>query len=82
VEDKPGVMRDVAAVFAENNISINQVLQKGQSHIVPLVFMTHSARTLDIQISADKIAGFGFVSAAPVYYRVLPPPRESQFNSN
>jgi homoserine dehydrogenase len=77
VEDKPGVMRDVAAVFAENNISINQVMQKGQSRVVPLVFMTHSAKTLDIQNASDKIAACGFVGAAPVYYRVLPSPGAS-----
>jgi homoserine dehydrogenase len=74
VEDKPGVMRDVAAIFADNNISINQVLQKGQSRIVPLVFMTHKTKTLDIQNAARKIAGCGFINAEPVYFRVLPLP--------
>jgi homoserine dehydrogenase len=74
VEDKPGVMRDVASIFADNNISIHQVLQKGQSRVVPLVFMTHKAKALNIQNAAGAIAGCAFVSAAPVYYRVLPPP--------
>jgi hypothetical protein len=53
------------------------VLQKGQSRIVPLVFMTHKTKTLDIQNAVRKIADCDFINSAPVYFRVLPFPGEA-----
>ncbi|MDR2892772.1 MAG: homoserine dehydrogenase [Deltaproteobacteria bacterium] len=77
VQDKPGVMRDVAAILAENNISIHQALQKGLTDVVPLMFMTHLAKTRDVENALASIAACGFTRAEPVYYRVLPQPNES-----
>ncbi|MDR0339789.1 MAG: homoserine dehydrogenase, partial [Desulfovibrio sp.] len=58
VTDRPGVLRDVAAIMAENDISIAQVIQKdrsgnhppqesgnGRGPSVPFIVMTHEART-------------------------------------
>ena len=51
VDDRPGVLAAISKVFADENISIGSVIQKGAaggSHI-PLVIMTHEAREGDVQ---------------------------------
>lgn len=72
VQDRPGVLRDVAAALAEHDISIAQALQKGQQEIVPLMFMTHDARADKVAAALKKIMAMGSLCAAPSFYRVLP----------
>lgn len=74
VQDRIGVMRDVATVLAEHRISIQQALQKGTDDIVSLIFMTHACKTKDVIGALAKLAALDFMGAEPVYYRVLPPP--------
>ncbi len=79
VLDKPGVLRDVAAVMADNNISIAQAIQKGdcddglcpESPTKPFVFMTHKASARGIGLALAKLEGSGFVHQKPVCYRVF-----------
>lgn len=56
VEDKPGVMADIADVFGNNNVSLASVLQKQKNNpIVPLVFITHSVKEKNLQKSLSQI---------------------------
>jgi homoserine dehydrogenase len=44
VADRPGVLAQVAAVFAEHAVSIRSVLQRGKGERAQLVLVTHLAR--------------------------------------
>lgn len=51
VEDKLGVLADVAQVFADNNISIQAMSQKDDEElqVATLVILTHTARDADLR---------------------------------
>ncbi len=51
VKDKPGVLAQISSIFADRNISIESVIQKGKSDVnhVPLIIMTHEAREGDMR---------------------------------
>jgi homoserine dehydrogenase len=44
VEDRPGVLAEIASVLAENHVSIKSVWQEGAGEDAQLVFVTHRAR--------------------------------------
>lgn len=71
VPDRPGVLRDVAGILAENDMSIAQAIQKGESDVVPLVFMTHEASLESAQNALKTMCGKDLLRAEPVCYRVL-----------
>ncbi|MDR1308746.1 MAG: homoserine dehydrogenase [Deltaproteobacteria bacterium] len=52
VLDKPGVLSAISGVFGRHNISLAQVIQRGQDHrtgMVNLVMLTHRALERDLQ---------------------------------
>lgn len=77
--DKPGVLRDIAGIMAENNISIAQAIQKRvNGNGTPqdddqaiLTIMTHLARVKDVEKTLEEIADTGMVHEEPTHYRVL-----------
>ncbi|MDR3073445.1 MAG: homoserine dehydrogenase [Deltaproteobacteria bacterium] len=71
VPDRPGVLRDVAGILADNGMSIAQAIQKGEEDVVPLVFMTHSAKELAVEKAVRVFRGKDLLRADPVCYRVL-----------
>ena len=60
VADRPGVLAEMSKVFAENNVSIHSMTQRGKSDRsnVDVVYVTHTAREADIQSSLETICGF------------------------
>ncbi|MFC1693385.1 homoserine dehydrogenase [Candidatus Latescibacterota bacterium] len=56
VRDRPGVLAEISKIFADGNISIESVIQKGTADgdYVPLVIMTHEACEGDMQRSMRK----------------------------
>ncbi len=71
-KDDFGVLRDIAAVFAEFHISLAQVVQKKETNgIVPLVFMTHATSALSIAKTLDKLKASGMILPNPIAYKVL-----------
>jgi homoserine dehydrogenase len=44
VEDRPGVLSEIAAVFGDNGVSIRSMWQEGAGEEAQLVFITHRAR--------------------------------------
>ena len=56
-EDKPGVLSNIAGVFAESGVSIAAMQQKGESHEdhVSLVFITHEASERAMQQALGKL---------------------------
>lgn len=72
VKDVPGVMRDLAGVLANNQVSIAQAIQKGQREEgVPLVIMTHVARAKAIVDAVDDLRKADFLLAPTVWFRVM-----------
>lgn len=84
VTDVPGVLRDVAAIMAENGISIAQVIQKDrvsdapsqeyndrQGPRVPFIVMTHEASAAGVHKALQTLADSPMVHEPPVHYPVL-----------
>jgi homoserine dehydrogenase len=85
VSDTPGVLRDIAAVMAENGISIAQVIQKDQAGGsyggeagdgraapgVPLIIMTHEAYAAGVYKALRTLTDSVVVHEPPVHYPVL-----------
>lgn len=56
VQDRPGVLQEIARILAAQSISIASVLQKErdlQGGLVPLVIVTHEAREADMQSALE-----------------------------
>jgi homoserine dehydrogenase len=75
VADRPGVLADIAHELARHAISISSVIQhealdEQQGDTVPLVIMTHTARTADFRAAVAQIDRLGCVTAPGVYYPV------------
>jgi len=76
IEDRPGVLAQIAGALGRNNISIASVIQHEPSpedpeQIVPLVVMTHQASGKSIRLAMEEIDKFPFSRSAGVRYRVL-----------
>ncbi len=72
VRDNPGVLRDIAAVFAQEDISFAQLIQKEkQDNKVALVFMTHSTTTSAIRIATRQLESNGTLVTPATCYRIL-----------
>ncbi|GAB2819174.1 homoserine dehydrogenase [Lentzea nigeriaca] len=61
VADKPGVLSQVAAVFAEHDVSIAAVRQEGRTEDASLVIVTHAATDAALRSTVDKIGGLPVV---------------------
>ncbi len=75
VEDKPGVLAEVARILAQRHISISSVIQhetvvEQEGASVPLVMMTHSTVTVDFGATVAEIDRQPYVKRASVYYPV------------
>jgi homoserine dehydrogenase len=72
VEDRPGVLADVARVLAEQQIGISSVIQP-EAHVgetTPLVLMLHDARESKFRFAVERMAAIPAIKAPPVYLRV------------
>jgi homoserine dehydrogenase len=72
VVDRPGVLADVARVFATRQIGISSVIQpEAQAgETTPLVLMLHDASEAQFQAAVQEISKIGAVKAPPVHLRV------------
>ncbi|HLE26215.1 MAG TPA: ACT domain-containing protein, partial [Thermodesulfobacteriota bacterium] len=72
VEDRPGVLGQIAGSLGRNNISIESVIQKGR-HIggeVPVVIMTHEAKERDLMSAIEEIDRFPVIKSKSVFIRI------------
>jgi len=70
--DDSGVLRDLAGIFAKQNVSLAQVVQKKERETgVPIVFMTHSTSAKAIFAALADLEKTGINLSKPVAYRVL-----------
>jgi homoserine dehydrogenase len=75
VEDKPGVLAELATVLAQHHISISSVIQheaqdEHEGDTVPLVIMTHTAQTGSFRAAVAGIDQLGCVTAASQLFPV------------
>ena len=72
VRDTPGVLRDIATVFAQENISFAQIIQKAkQNDRVPLIFMTHETTGRAIHTATSKLEKSGTLLIPATCFRIL-----------
>jgi homoserine dehydrogenase len=59
VADKPGVLAKMAGAFADHDVSIYSMMQRGakEDGHVDVVYVTHVARESDVRAAIDQIAG-------------------------
>jgi homoserine dehydrogenase len=75
VDDRPGVLAEIARVLAQHQISISSVIQheapeEHEGQRVHLVIMTHTAPTGSFRTATGNIDRLGCVAAPSVYYPV------------
>ena len=75
IQDRPGVLAEIARVLAEHQISIASVIQHEapedhEGDTVPLVIMTHTAVTDEFRTALAGIDQLNYVAAPSVYYPV------------
>jgi homoserine dehydrogenase len=61
VEDRPGVLAEIASVFGESDVSIKSVWQEGSGEDAQLVFITHRAREGPFQEAVAALRGLSAV---------------------
>ena len=71
VADKPGVLHAVTGVFARNKVSIRAAEQDGIGSDARLVFVTHDARTADVQKCLDEFQRLDVVSKVGGVIRII-----------
>jgi homoserine dehydrogenase len=72
VEDRPGVLADVARVLANHKIGISSVIQP-EAHVgetTPLVIMLHDALESKFRLAVKEIAAIPAVKTPPAHLRV------------
>ncbi|MCS7046622.1 MAG: homoserine dehydrogenase [Gemmataceae bacterium] len=75
VEDRPGVLAEIARILAHHQISISSVIQHEavdgpDGDVVPLVILTHQAPTGNFLATLAELNGLSCVTAPSVYYHV------------
>ncbi len=73
VYDKPGVIADVSAVFRDEDISIESLLQRGRSEqeAVPVILVTHEVKEASLVRALAKIEKFDHSVARPRMIRIV-----------
>jgi homoserine dehydrogenase len=74
VQDTPGVLAHIAAIFSQHDISIARVIQEGRSEIeggaVPLIMTTHDASERAMRDASDEIGALDVVKTTPQIIRI------------
>ena len=74
VADKPGAFGVIASILGRNGVSLAAASQKAGSvgnEPVPVVVLTHEAKTADIESALAEIRASGVIGADPVKLRML-----------
>jgi homoserine dehydrogenase len=72
VDDKPGVVADVAAALRDEEVSLESMLQRARStdEAVPVVLTTHTSEEAAIRRALQRIGGLLSVREAPCMIRI------------
>lgn len=75
VEDRPGVIGEVATILGKHQVSISSVIQRealdeSEGAAVPVVIMTHTTNLLAFREAVEQIDRLACVAAPSIYYPV------------
>ena len=71
VADEPGVLAQIAEVFAKHEVSLSSVHQKIDGDAARIVFLTHEATCGAVDDSLSDLEGLSCVVSVPVVYPIL-----------
>ena len=74
VADRPGAFGVIASILGRHAVSISAATQKegaAEGGAVPVVVLTHAAKTADLEAALAEIKGSGVIAADPVKLRML-----------
>lgn len=71
VEDRPGVLAEVARLLSSAGVSVRSVVQKGMGEEARLVMVVHRCPEVDFLDAVEEIAGLDYMRAAPRFIRVI-----------
>jgi len=71
VEDRVGVLAQIASLFADQSVSIANMLQKGRGDEAELVLITHPTRERDFFAAIEHTKGLACCKSDPITLRVL-----------
>jgi homoserine dehydrogenase len=71
VDDKPGVLAEIAQVFADHDVSILAVRQDGEGERAGLIIRTHAARDQAMTDTIAAVADLPAVSNVAGVMRVV-----------
>ncbi|MBO6066625.1 MAG: ACT domain-containing protein, partial [Kiritimatiellae bacterium] len=74
VEDKPGAFGTIATILGNHGVSISAASQKAGSvgnQPVPVVVLTHAAKSADLKAAMSEIKSSGVIAGEPVNLRIL-----------
>lgn len=71
VDDRPGVLAEVAGVFGANGVSIRSMEQEGLGAEATLAFITHQATEADMTATLEKLDSLPCVNRRGALYRVI-----------
>jgi homoserine dehydrogenase len=70
VDDRPGVLAEIASVFGRHDVSIKSVWQEGTGRDAQLVFITHRAREGPFQLAVSELRALPVVEEVRSVLRV------------
>lgn len=71
VEDRPGVLAEVARQLAESGVSVRSVVQKGMGEEARLVMVVHRCPEESFLAAVEEIAGLDYMRSPPRFIRVI-----------
>ena len=74
VADRPGAFGTIASILGRHAVSISAASQKAGdagNESVPVVVLTHAAKTADVEAAIGEIKGSGVIGADPVKLRMI-----------
>ena len=72
VKDRPGVLAEIAGVFARKKVSFLSVIQKGEAgEVADIVFLTHQAKEGNVQEALKEVASLECVEKICSAIRVV-----------
>ncbi len=71
VEDRAGVLAQIASVFGDHSVSIASMLQKGRGDEAELVLITHPTKEAGFFAAIERVKGLSCCKGSPRTLRVL-----------
>lgn len=71
VEDRPGVLAEIAQTFGDHGVSLKSVLQEGREADAELVMVTHASREADVEKAVAGVGDLGGVETVAALLRVV-----------